>query len=1026
MKFLGRTEGSSFVAKFWILLLCWFFMINACATEDVAAEKPKKAYTGVTDKTQLFSHILKKEWNLALERLEEEPAEASILIERRDTTGSFVLRHMALHQVFAGDLPQDVYGERHEMSSEQLQVIKALFHLNPRVAVQKDLKKRTLLHLALASQVPPPVEVINALIRVNPHALRARDEDDRLPLHAAVASPMTSFANAEAVVNAYTGATEITDREDALPIHLAAWGGDGPDALPVIQLLINTAPSTLLLRDGDDETVLTLMAKYGRTSSEAIGFVIQQDPKAVFRDRDEKQANTPLHYAVSSSHGENSTIYAPILKSDPTAAEKINRVGLLPLHVALGQCCVSFELVQDLINAFPRGAALRDGGGFTPLHHASQVGSDIRIVKLLLEKAPKTVKHTASVKGRKGPLPLHLALSSDVQTNMMNEIILLLLKEYPDAALVKDPESGLASLPIAIMKSRSVEILRKLMMLDTDAVSQLFEIMEDSEPIKTSALHLLASMGPTYLNEGDITTIVKEFLIADPDGVKRKDGKGRTPLHIVWKDSLDDIKMTTSRQALYDALLDAYPEGAQISDDQRRLPVAYASTQRDDVAVSKLLDLYPFGASIKSAEGSFPLHYACGLGKVRNKSDRTHEIIKRLLQEYPQAASQVNNEGELPLHKVCESTGPDHILSETIALLLEANPESSRRRDRFGNLPLHIAVNNVVESDQPVDAQYWMGLITILLESYPEAASEGDKHGRTPFLGGIQLMDTLSPSRRQEDDPVLEILQTLYDLNPQSVLEKEAGRKTALHSIATLFGDVGGMLPKSWKDFAIRVMHDYPELLTRTDKSARTPLHLYILFLGDTAFGARENQDPKTMEHTVEIQKFLHTMVALNPDAVEMREEYGLTPLDLINHKRLSITKGPLAYNTSPIIPAVKRLLQRDEEYWEIAGDLERAKIAIRAADSSDACDEIQAKLISVQQRLKESLDGSDIKSSEPKDNLSCAETGHQPENCPEQILLIDRLADDLALLATANHASLAVAADIDLLEPANDTTLEE
>jgi hypothetical protein len=180
------------------------------------------------------------------------------------------------------------------------------------------------------------------------------------------------------------------------------------------------------------------------------------------------------------------------------------------------------------------------------------------------------------------------------------------------------------------------------------------------------------------------------------------------------------------------------------------------------------------------------------------------------------------------------------------------------------------------------------------------------------------------------------------------------------------------------------------------------------------------------MEHTDEIHEVLHTMVALNPGAMDMREEYGLTPLDLINHDRLSITKGPVAYNASPIIAAVKRLLQRDEEYWEIAGYLERAKIAVRAADSPESCDEIQATLISVQQRLKEGLDGSGIEFSETKDNLSCAETGQQPEKCPEQILLINRLAAELTLLASANDALLAVTAGVDLLESANDTSLKE
>ena len=78
---LMLLERTCFVAKCWALLLCCSFLIAANGSEDVAVEHPKKAYTNVTDRTQLFTHILKKEWNLALERLEEEPSEASMLIE---------------------------------------------------------------------------------------------------------------------------------------------------------------------------------------------------------------------------------------------------------------------------------------------------------------------------------------------------------------------------------------------------------------------------------------------------------------------------------------------------------------------------------------------------------------------------------------------------------------------------------------------------------------------------------------------------------------------------------------------------------------------------------------------------------------------------------------------------------------------------------------------------------------------------------------------------------------------------------
>ena len=535
----------------------------------------KRAYDDVKNATQLFTHILKKEWNLALQRLEEEPDEASILIERKDRTGAFKVRHLPLHQVFAGDLPKDGYGAHAEMSDEQLQVIKKLFLLNPRATIQKDLKRRSLLHLGVASQVPPPVAVINIFIKANPHSLKARDDNDRLLLHSSVASPMTSFENVEAVLNGYPGAVKATDKDDKMPLHLAAWGGGGPQALPVIRLLVESDPSLLSIKDGDEETVLTLMTKNGRTSTEAIEFVLKQDPKAIFRDRDEREGNTPLHYAVSASHEENSTIYVPILKSDPTAAEKINKLRKLPLHIALSHCCVALELVQDLINAYPLGATLRDGEGYTPLHHASQAGvSDIEIIKLLLETAPKSIRQTASTKGRKGPLPFHLALKSQVHPDVMNKVIHLFLKEYPDAARGKDPDTTLPSLPTALMEKRPAKILRKLMLLVPDSVPETFDVMEEGESVKNSAFHLLASIGPTYLNNDDMEATVRNFLIMDPDGAKRKDGKGRTPLHIAWKDPLKTVKEKSSRAVLSDLVLEANTDVVKILDNDGRPPVA--------------------------------------------------------------------------------------------------------------------------------------------------------------------------------------------------------------------------------------------------------------------------------------------------------------------------------------------------------------------------------------------------------------------------------------------------------------------
>lgn len=251
-----------------------------------------------------------------------------------------------------------------------------------------------------------------------------------------------------------------------------------------------------------------------------------------------------------------------------------------------------------------------------------------------------------------------------------------------------------------------------------------------------------------------------------------------------------------------------------------------------------------------------------------------------------------------------------------------------------------------------------------------------------------------------------------YGRHPQAALEIDSARKTVIHTIAQLFGDVGGMLTTAWKDFAISIMHDHPELLTMPDKNKRTPLHLCILFLGDTAIGARDKQDPKTRRYTAEVDQALHTIIALYPEALEMREEYDLTPLDLINHKRLTYSRGSAVCKKSPIIKAVKKMLQRDEDYWEMAGELERSKIALKAAnqgaDSAETCNEIQSRLTSLKQRLTKRLEQSDVQSNETEDKDACPDTSKEESRvCRDEAALIQSLSSDLERLASMIDASL-------------------
>lgn len=143
-----------------------------------------------------------------------------------------------------------------------------------------------------------------------------------------------------------------------------------------------------------------------------------------------------------------------------------------------------------------------------------------------------------------------------------------------------------------------------------------------------------------------------------------------------------------------------------------------------------------------------------------------------------------------------------------------------------------------------------------------------------------------------------------------------------------------------------------------------------------------------------------------------MREEYDLTPLDLINHKRLTYSRGSAVCKKSPIIKAVKKMLQRDEDYWEMAGELERSKIALKAAnqgaDSAETCNEIQSRLTSLKQRLTKRLEQSDVPSNETEDKDACPDTSKEESRvCRDEAALIQSLSSDLERLASMIDASL-------------------
>ena len=266
------------------------------------------------------------------------------------------------------------------------------------------------------------------------------------------------------------------------------------------------------------------MAKYGKTSSDALRFVLEQLPaNGLELDRDEYEGNTVVHFASSASHGPNNSVLEPLLQLHPEMARRINKVGMLPLHTALWKCCSSLRAIQLLLDVYPQAISLKDGTGFLPIHYACQEGvSDPQIVERLLDKAPATARENATIQSPNsrgtGSVPLHLALRftsttkfSDNQymVHNMNAVILTLLSVYGHAARIKEPESGLLPIHLAILSGCQISILQKLVSLYPSGLTMSISAPQDTGiGVQTTALHLLTWMGPSVYSTGDLIEMI--------------------------------------------------------------------------------------------------------------------------------------------------------------------------------------------------------------------------------------------------------------------------------------------------------------------------------------------------------------------------------------------------------------------------------------------------------------------------------------------------------------------------------------
>jgi ankyrin repeat protein len=108
-----------------------------------------------------------------------------------------------------------------------------------------------------------------------------------------------------------------------------------------------------------------------------------------------------------------------------------------------------------------------------------------------------------------------------------------------------------------------------------------------------------------------------------------------------------------------EALLEAYPEAASLTNNYGNLALHFTAWKKGPVDVEKLLlKVYPEGAAQKNNHGNLPLHYAAHYNAPL-------EVVEALYHAYPEGALQKNNDNNTPLDLAIA----DGASSNVIALL---------------------------------------------------------------------------------------------------------------------------------------------------------------------------------------------------------------------------------------------------------------------------------------------------------------------------------------------------------------------
>jgi ankyrin repeat protein len=425
---------------------------------------------------------------------------------------------------------------------------------------------------------------------------------------------------------------------DAYEVYelLSKWNHRGPPDVQKVERLFEERPIEAQRLFWNGLTLLHTAVDGYPQHSALINVIYKAYPQALFKE--DENGNLPLHILLKSSSWRKYRDIQEVLEMfvvefpDSIAIPR-KKSGDTALHVACQRPLTSelndneeALIVEYLIKFFPDATYYQDFLRRTPLDIALKIEEpNPKIIKLLVNQCPVLL----SLTDFHGNLPIHRIVNEWNNPTSIDEIIAILVDKFERSLSIQD-QYGYTPLMKACTNDSPLSVVYSLVRKWPEQIMpNLAPTIFDPDKFNGELLYSSLCSASTTLSTVQQWLTAQQRQNDDPDNtIMRRDLNGRLPIHyaVVSKsdDAVDIVKLLLGddHQTQIDQL--------STTDDDGRLPIHFAAAfpQCSRAIFELLIQIYPEGLLKADKDGRLPWHYS-----DRSRQDYIFEMSNELYPE---------------------------------------------------------------------------------------------------------------------------------------------------------------------------------------------------------------------------------------------------------------------------------------------------------------------------------------------------------------------------------------------------------